>query len=128
MKYTGVFLASDAQGVSISIGYMVDSYIDFGTMGMFFPIFLLGLLWGTIYKVFFTKSRYKIVGLGFAIIVLIPVQQLEVASVKLLGTVVMSFLVMVTMMHFLEKPFFNILNPKIEINEKIKGRRRSGRK
>jgi len=121
MKYTGLFLATDEQGTSISIGYVGDSYIDFGMYGMFVPIFLLGILWGLIYSAFVLKSKYKIVGMGFAIIVLMPLYQLEMASVKMLGMVVMAFLVMFTLMRFFEVPFFKILHPEAEDIDEGKG-------
>lgn len=123
MKYTGLLLATGAQGTSISIGYIGDSYIDFGRIGMFIPIFLLGILWGAIYAAFIAKSRYKSVGMGFAIIVLMPLYQLEMASVKMLGSVVMAFLVMFTLMRLFEKPFFALLNPQIEEKDKKRMKR-----
>ena len=112
MKYTGIILASGSQGVSFSIGYMGDSFIDFGFVGMFVPIFLLGLLWGRIYQLFLRQSKYKLTGMAFAMIVLMGTYQLERASVKLLGTIIMSFLVTFTLMWFLEQPFYRFLNPE----------------
>src|SRR4029077_6417558 len=40
--YTGMNVAGSEQDTSIGIGYVGESYIDFGPIGMFIPIFLLG--------------------------------------------------------------------------------------
>src|SRR2546423_12452459 len=56
--YTGVVVAGLEQGTSISIGYMGESCIDIGPVGMFIPIFLLGLIYGYIYRLFAKHARY----------------------------------------------------------------------
>lgn len=38
------------KGATFSLGFMAESYIDFGWVYMYVPIFLLGLLFGYIYK------------------------------------------------------------------------------
>ncbi|MEO7446519.1 MAG: hypothetical protein ABIU55_13540, partial [Ferruginibacter sp.] len=55
-KYTGLRYARAAQGVSVSLGYFADSYVDFGYYGMFVPILLLGILYGWTYFYFVRKS------------------------------------------------------------------------
>jgi hypothetical protein len=94
MRYTGLHLASDAQGTSISIGYMGESYIDFGIPGMFFPVFLLGMLWGGMYLFFMRKPEYLLYAFAFATVVLIDAYQFEMVSIKLLGGVLLKFIVM----------------------------------
>ena len=39
--YSGVSVARGEDGTSISLGYMAESYIDFGPVGMFVPLFLV---------------------------------------------------------------------------------------
>ena len=92
-RYTGIFLASGGEGTSISIGYMGESYIDFGSLGMFVPIFLLGLGWGLIYLFFVRKAVDPILGYAYSVAVLLSAYQLEVATIKLLGGVLMKFIV-----------------------------------
>ncbi len=113
MKYTGLNIASGSEGTSISIGYMGESYIDFGVPFMFIPIFLLGLLWGSIYRYFIKRSHYMIFGFAFAIAVLINAYQLEMTSLKLLGNMVMRFLVLAIVLRFIEQRLFNWLSVKI---------------
>jgi len=56
MKLTGIHLADASQGTSISVGYMAESFADFGNFFMHFAIFSLGFLLGSIYKFLTTKA------------------------------------------------------------------------
>ncbi|MFZ4059282.1 MAG: hypothetical protein ACOYKE_14160, partial [Ferruginibacter sp.] len=47
---------SQKKGATFSLGFMAESYIDFGWIYMFIPIFLLGLVIGLIYKLIITQS------------------------------------------------------------------------
>lgn len=102
MRYTGLQLASDAQGTSISIGYMGESYVDFGPYGMFFPVLLLGLFWGFMYYFFMSRAKSTVLGYAFATALLISAYQFEMASIKLLGGVTMKFIVLALVLHFLQ--------------------------
>ena len=55
-KYTGISYAGLNQGTSFSLGYFSDCYIDFGFFGMIVSLFLIGLLFGTIYFYFLRNS------------------------------------------------------------------------
>lgn len=48
-EYTGLAMHS-VEATSISIGYIPEAYIDFGVPGMFFWLFLLGVLFGLAYR------------------------------------------------------------------------------
>ncbi len=93
MKYAGGRLSSTEEGTSISMGYFVESYIDFGPIGMMFPIFLVGLAWGLAYRFFLTRLTWR--GYAFAGVsaVLIHANQFEMHNVKLVGSLLMDFLV-----------------------------------
>jgi len=56
MKLTGIYLADASQGTSISVGYMAESFADFGGFFMHFAIFFLGFFLGSIYKFLTTKA------------------------------------------------------------------------
>jgi len=103
MQYTGLRLASDDEGTSISIGYMGESYIDFGAYGMFIPIFLLGLMWGLMYFYFISRARFVVIGYAFATTLLLGAYQFEMASIKLLGGVLMKFLVLAMIMYLADR-------------------------
>lgn len=102
MRYTGLHLAGAAEGTSISIGYMGESYIDFGPIGMFFPIFLLGLFWGYMYYFFRSRSHTLMTGYAFATALLINAYQFEIASAKLLGGVTSKFIVLAILIKIAE--------------------------
>ena len=91
-------MPGEEEGTSISMGYMAESYIDFGPWGMFVPIFLLGLLWGLIYRYFTTTSKIKIFGYGFATTVLIDTLNFGSNNVKLLGGVLTGLIIMAAAM------------------------------
>lgn len=67
-KYTGLSYAGAAQGVSFSLGYFADCFIDFGYYGMWIPLMILGWIFGSTYFYFLRKSspnfifNYAIVG------------------------------------------------------------------
>ena len=70
-KYTGLQYAGYAQGVSFSLGYFADCYIDFGYYGMMVPLLILGFIFGGSYFYFVRKSspnfifNYAVVGAMF---------------------------------------------------------------
>ena len=100
MYYTGAHIADD--GTSISIGYMGESYIDFGRIGMFVPVLLIGLLWGLIYAYFVRNARSKLVGYAFATALLVQAYQFEIVGIKLLGGIVAKFIVLAVLLRFFE--------------------------
>jgi nitrogen fixation protein len=110
MRYTGLHLASGAQGTSISIGYMGESYIDFGRYGMFIPIFIIGILWGLLYRYFLKHARFTSLGYGIAMSVLLGAYLFEVPSIKLLGGMLMSFLIAALFLKYAERPVWRWLS------------------
>jgi hypothetical protein len=103
MQYTGLRLASAGEGTSISIGYMGESYVDFGPIWMFVPVFLLGVLWGLMYSFFVSKARFTVVGFAFATSSLLSLYQFEMTGIKMLGGVTMNFIVLALLMFAVER-------------------------
>jgi hypothetical protein len=70
-KYTGIPYLGSSHGVSFSLGYFADGYVDFGYFGMFIPLFLIGLAYGISYFYFLRRSSpnllfyYAVVGALF---------------------------------------------------------------
>lgn len=84
--YTGANVAGGESGTSIGIGYFGESYIDFGRVFMFVPIFLLGAFYGLINRLFITKTRYRLLGSAFAVAALIfNAYAIESSNAKLVG-------------------------------------------
>jgi hypothetical protein len=92
--YSGVQVAGAEEGTSISIGYLGESYIDFGFVGMFVPVFILGMFYGFIYRYFVYWYRFKLVGFALAAAILIfGAYNVETSNIKLVGGNLMVFLV-----------------------------------
>jgi len=91
--YTGMNVAGIEQDTSIGIGYVGESYIDYGPIWMFAPIFLLGVLYGVINRFFITATRYKLLGSALAVSVLVfNAYEIETSNTKLLGGVITALL------------------------------------
>jgi hypothetical protein len=85
-KYTGIKYAGAKDGVSFSLGYFPDSYIDFGLYGMMGVLFAVGLMYGLVFNYLMKKSsknivfNYAVVGAFF-----LEFNALEMDSTYLLG-------------------------------------------
>jgi hypothetical protein len=70
-KFTGIQYAGVKKGTSVSLGYFADGYLDFGYVGMFIPLLILGFIYGKSYFYFIKKSsnnyifNYAVVGALF---------------------------------------------------------------
>lgn len=101
-KYTGIGYAGAAAGVSFSLGYFADCYIDFGYYGMMFPLLILGFIFGSTYFYFIRKSsnnlifNYAVVGAMF----------MEFHAFEADGTYLMGRLFATLLTFFMLKIFF----------------------
>jgi hypothetical protein len=103
--YSGIFIPGAERGVSISIGYMGESYIDFGPWGMFVPIFLWGWLVGWCFDFIRRKAPHPLMGSALAsCLVMSTSMLLESSNLKMVGGLIAAFLVTAVLMHFLGKP------------------------
>lgn len=109
-RYTGLGMAYMAGRTSISTGYMAESYIDFGFPLMYAPIFLLGMLWGWVYRYFMNRPDRNILHAGMASAVLLGAMLFEINSAKLLGSVLTSFIVMALIAKYVEPRFRKMLS------------------
>jgi len=98
--YSGMQVATAEEGTSISIGYVGESYIDFGRWGMFVPIFLLGLLVGWCYEYVRRKAPHPLLGSALAsCLILSKVIHLEYSNLSLVGGLLSAFLGTVALLH-----------------------------
>jgi hypothetical protein len=49
-RYSGVWVAGRQQGTSMAFGYVAESYVDFGPVGMMVPVLLFGLFMGAVHR------------------------------------------------------------------------------
>jgi hypothetical protein len=93
--YTGGVVGI-SEGTSISLGYVAESYIDFGLVGMFPALLLIGVLFGCIYRglLRWTASR-GLLGMALATGVLFSAAPLETSFTKTFGGLAVALLVAV---------------------------------
>jgi hypothetical protein len=92
-KYTGMYIAGANAGTSVSIGYIAESYIDFGPVLMLSPIVIIGFLYGRIYHWLISNARSNgLLGMALGTAVLFPVAPLETSITKSFGGLVVSIL------------------------------------
>jgi hypothetical protein len=117
--YTGLLFGGAEGGTSVSIGYVAESYIDFGSFWMFAPVLAMGFLWGGMYRFFLARPKIPhIIGYGLAVVVLLSALHFETTNVKLLGGVVTAFLVA----FLVQKFFLKQLLRKLMLKRRSPGR------
>lgn len=100
-QYTGIMVADAESGTSIGIGYMGESYIDFGIAGMMVIIFVFGFLLGRIDRWLVNGDRSRgLLGISLAAAVLIQAALLESSITKVFGGLVVTLLVVWLFLHF----------------------------
>ncbi len=106
-KYTGVWHPDGKDGVSISLGYFTESYIDFGPYFMFIPIFILGLLYGYISKLLLKIKYHNILFSYSAIILILHSNYLfETRNDKIIG----GFIIILILFFLSKKILLKIFN------------------
>jgi hypothetical protein len=91
--YTGLDLPTSEEGTSVSLGYMAESYIDFGAAGMMVPIFGLGLLLGRFYRWMLRRDPSRLLGMALATATIFGASFLESSITKVFGGLVVAMLV-----------------------------------
>jgi hypothetical protein len=91
--YTGQTFAGAEEGTSISIGYVTESYVDFGEYFMFIPLFFYGLAIGWIYKYIIVNSKNALWAYAFAMPLFHQIYLYEKALDKVIGALIAYFIV-----------------------------------
>jgi hypothetical protein len=109
-KYSGFRVSGVAEGSSIGLGYVAESYIDFGPILMFLPVFLIGLLWGNLIRLSLRYMVNSLVGSAVASVVILQVGTLfETSNAKMLGGTISSILVLSLLMALFGQGMWKIL-------------------
>lgn len=117
-KYTGLAYLGNKEGVSFSLGYFPDSYIDFGLYGMMFELLALGILYAGVYNYLLKKSsrnlifNYATVGAFF-----MEFNALEMDSTYLLGRLFASIVTFYVLVKFFFPWLIRILSVSNEKDE-----------
>ena len=92
-QFTGLNLAGGESGTSISLGYVAESYIDFGMEFMFMPLLAFGYCIGRLYRWLHEDHRCEgLLGMGLASSSLIPIAAFEASITKSLPALALSAL------------------------------------
>lgn len=86
-KYTGVFYSNYSMGVSFSLGYVGDFYVDYGFIGMFVALFLLGFLIGEIFLSIFNGAPDKLLAVAILGMAFLLLYKFEISMLKLIGNI-----------------------------------------
>ncbi len=106
-EFTGVSVAGADDGASIGLGYITESFVDFGPFFMFVPIFFTGIFWGLSYRLIIYSSRgAPVIGIAFAsVCILLGAMLIEKSNIKIIGGTLMFLLVWV--------PFLRLFSARI---------------
>lgn len=108
-KYTGIYFPSYAEGVSFSLGYAGDFYIDFGPFFMFIGVFLFGYLLGGILLSIHKSSINPLWSIGAFAAAFNLLYKFENSQIKFLGNAIWFFLVFMFLNHFIIPKLHNML-------------------
>jgi hypothetical protein len=109
--YTGLRIAGVREGTQISMGYIADSYIDFGEFGMMAMILLLGYFVGITYRWLINHSAGAgLIGAGLASATFIQLTSIGFSSAKLVGGIVVSLLIAAVLLGFVVPRYMRWLN------------------
>lgn len=93
-EFSGISVAGAEQGTSIGIGYLGESYIDFGYFGMFLPIAIFGLLVGRCYCWLFNAFKHRVIGIAIGgSLMFSSVIDIASSNAKMLPAVLSTFLI-----------------------------------
>jgi hypothetical protein len=85
-RFTGMRLSGMEDSTSIGIGYIAESYADFGRVLMFVPLYLVGVFMGLIYDRSMLNRNSVLLGAAFGTaIVFSMLQGFAMANMKVLG-------------------------------------------
>ncbi|WP_147243674.1 hypothetical protein [Pedobacter miscanthi] len=93
ITYSGIGFAGSSSGTSVSLGYVTESYVDFGFPGMLVPLCLWGILIGLIYRYITSNTYNRIWGFAFVVPFIFQINLFETALDKLVGSFIAFFLI-----------------------------------
>ena len=101
-RFTGIQYSGQSRGVSFSLGYFADCYVDFGLPGMFIAIALIAFIWSKIFRFLLLKSTGNIV-INYAIVAAFFVQFgfFEMDGTFMFGRMFTSFIVFIALKYML---------------------------
>ncbi len=110
-KYTGVTYTTAAQGTSISIGYFVECFIDFGEFGMFFPLIIIAMVIGYFYnKILTCNSHNALLDFAFVTVAFMPFYLMESDGIFYVGRLFFSISTFFSLKYFFGKKILKLIS------------------
>lgn len=98
-----------SEGTSISLGYVAESYIDFGRWWMFAALSFIGLIYGYAYRWLLTRSGTPLLGMGLAVAAMLHVGALDNSFTKVFGGFVAFLIVAYLLVAFVVPKWVPVL-------------------
>ena len=108
-QYCTQKVATAAQGASFSLGFLAESYIDFGPYLMYIPVFLIGCLFGFIYTLLISKSINFVWGFSMVSPLWVYIGCNGIPGTKILGWILMYLIAFYIIKRFFMKPIDKFL-------------------
>ncbi len=114
-KYTGIQYSGIRRGTSFSLGYFADGYVDFGYIGMFIPLLILGFIYGKSYFYFVRKSSNNYI-FNFAVVgsMYLEMIAMESDNIFIAGRLYVTLLVFFLLKIFLFPRLMNYIRMPIK--------------
>jgi len=113
-EFSGVHVAGSEQGTSISLGYVAESYVDFGPYFMMIAVLGIGAMWGLMFRSLSNASPSRLLSLGFATsLILSQAIFFEGSNIKLIGGGLSYFLGAFLLLKFADKFLWKSITKRI---------------
>jgi hypothetical protein len=127
-KYTGLAMHS-VEATSISLGYVAETYIDFGVPGMFFVTFGMGLFLGLCYRWMATyRVRIPVLRVALLTMLFLAVGSFETPLPKVLGGFLVPFILCALLVQFGELRIVRLFGRQLGLEVTETARDVQGRK
>lgn len=114
-EYSGINVARGEEGSSISMGYIAETYIDFGPVAMVIPLFVWGLWVGWVYRILTRSARYPPFAYGCAAALITQNAALvEQSNIKMVGSMLVGFIVLYLVQKYLAGKLLHMLLTPVE--------------
>ena len=108
-KYTGLSFANAKKGVSFSLGYIGDFYIDFGFIFMLFAIFIFGNFIGLILLSIYNAAPSPFWGAALLTGSFYVLYKLEISQIKFIGNLIWFWIVFYFLSKFIVPRFKHLI-------------------
>ena len=103
-RYTGMRIGGRDEGTSIGLGYMTESYVDFGRGWMSVPCLVVGIWLGVLYRFYLGRFFFQPLGASLLFVsIALNANTIAISNTKFLGAQVMMFVVYTPVLFLISK-------------------------